>query len=370
MEHLTQFTVGIDLHQDTVSLAVLEGWRGDFSDVRTLPNDLVKLKRFFGRLTRRGEVRACYEAGGCGYVLQRRLESWGVRCEVIAPSLIPRRSGDRRKTDRRDACKLAKLYRAGELTAIRVPSEADERVRSLLRCRWVFTRELLKSRHYVLKLLQSRDRVYRRGNNWTRAHWDWLRQLELVGEDHFVLQNYLALLEVKLAQREEIDRRIEKISRIEPYAESVARLRCMRGIDTLSAMTLVVEIGDIRRFATPRHLMGYLGLTVSEYSSGSGPQTMGGITKAGNAHCRRVLVEAAWHYRRAPRMSRALRQRQAGRSPDVVAHAWRAQRRLYKRYRSLSIRKPSTVAVVAVARELSGFVWALLSGRPDALLAA
>jgi transposase len=240
-------------------------------------------------------VTACYEAGGCGYVLQRKLQEWGVSCEVIAPSLIPKRSGDRRKTDKRDARKLARLYRAGELTPIRIPSEADERVRSLIRSRCVFTREILKSRHYVLKLLQSRGRVYRQGKNWTRAHWDWLRKLELPGEDHFVLQSYVALLEVKLAQREEIDRRIEAISLSEPYAEPVARLRCLRGIDTLSAMTLVVEIGDVRRFATPRHLMGYLGLTVSESSSGAGPQTMGGITKAGNAHCRRVLVEASWH---------------------------------------------------------------------------
>jgi transposase len=359
--------VGIDLHQDSVTVAVLPEEAKECEGSRTLPHDLGKLRRYFARLSKRGAIRACYEASGCGYVLQRALGKWGVACEVIAPSLIPKRSGDRRKTDKRDAAKLARLYRAGELTAIRVPDEVEERVRSLVRCRETLTREILKSRHYVLKLVLSRGRVYRDGKNWTQAHWAWLRKLELEGPDAITLRTYLELLEYKLIQRDTLDREIEEIAFSDAYKEPVGLLRCLRGIDTLSAMTLVCEIGDVRRFASPRQLMGYLGLTVSETSS-AGVERRGGITKAGNARARRILVEASWHYRYPARHSRGLRKRQEGQPSAVIAHAWRAQKRLHKKFEALVYRMAPAKAVVAVARELVGFVWALLHYDP-ALLA-
>lgn len=361
------FFVGMDVHQDSVVIAVFEAAADQVEDTRTLPHDLTKLRRFFTRLKKRGTIRACYEASGCGYVLQRALTQWGVACEVIAPSLIPVRSGDRRKTDKRDATKLARLYRAGELTAIRIPDEAEEQVRSLVRCRETLTREILKSRHYVSKLLLSRGLVFRDGRNWTLRHWAWLRKLKLEAEDAITLQTYLELLEYKLVQRDSLDQQIESIAFSGAYREPVARLRSLRGIDTLTAMTLVCEIGDIRRFASPRHLMGYLGLTVSETSSG-GVERRGGITKTGNARARRVLVESAWHYRHPARQSAVLKKRQQGQPPQVVSYSWRAQKRLHKKFEALVYRMAPAKAVVAVARELVGFVWALLH-NDSALLA-
>lgn len=360
--------VGMDVHQDSVTIAVLAEGAKQCEESRTLPHDLGKLRKLFARLSKRGTVRACYEASGCGYVLQRALAKWGVACEVIAPSLIPVRSGDRRKTDNRDAAKLARLYRAGELTAIRIPDEAEEQVRSLVRCRETLTREILKSRHYVLKLLLSRGHVYRAGSNWTQAHWAWLRKLELEGADRITLQTYLELLEYKLIQRNGLDKQIEEIAFSEAYREPVGRLRSLRGIDTLTAMTLVCEIGDIRRFASPRQLMGYLGLTVSETSSG-GIERRGGITKTGNARARRVLVESAWHYRYPARRSVVLQKRQQGQPSQVVSYSWRAQKRLHKKFEALVYRMAPSKAVVAVARELVGFVWALLHDNPALLQA-
>lgn len=360
--------VGIDLHQESVALAVLPAGAEECEDVRTLPHDLVKLRRFFAKLVARGSVRACYEASGCGFVLQRELTKLGASCEVIAPSMIPVRTGDRRKTDRRDAVKLARLYRAGELVAIRVPDAAEERVRALVRCRETISREILRSRHYVLKLLQARGVAYRAGKNWTVMHWKWLREVSLEGEDQVVLATHLALLDFKIEQRHALDARIKAVAQDPPYREIVSILRCMRGIDTLAAMTLATEIGDVRRFASPRQLMGYLGLTVTEYSSGA-TERRGGITKAGNSRCRRVLVEAAWHYRHPPKVSVELRERQEGQAPDVVAHAWRAQRRLHGRFVRLNLRMATQKTVVAVARELVGFVWALMRREPRLLLA-
>jgi transposase len=367
MSKPTQF-VGVDLHQDSVVVAVLPEGAEKCTRVEEMLNEPARLRRFFQRVSKEGPVRACYEAGGCGFVLHRALEKWDVPCEVIAPSLIPRRSGDRIKTDRRDAEKLARLYRAGELTPIRVPSPAEERVRSLVRGREALTREILSSRHYVLKLLQARGHRFRDGKNWSLAFWRWLRSIRLEDEDALTLSTYVELLEHKLALRQRVDDRLLQIAEQPAWKEPVARLRCLRGLETLSALTLACEIGDARRFATARHLMAYVGLNVSEQSSGTS-ERRGGITKAGNARCRRVLVEAAWHYRHPPRLGKDLLERQAGQSELLRLHAMRAQRRLYRRFRQLELRMHTTKAVTAIARELTGFVWALLRGE-DSLLAA
>lgn len=360
--------VGIDLHQDTVTVAVLPEQGDQPLCVETLRNEPSRLRTFFARLSRQGPVRACYEASGCGFVLQRHLKAWEVPCEVVAPSLIPQRSGDRIKTDRRDAVKLAGLYRAGLLTPVHIPTEGEERTRSLVRCREALTREILASRHYILKLLQVRGQRFEGGKNWTQAFWTWLRQVKLEGEDILSLSIYIELLESKLALRARVDAALEKAAQETAWCDTVGRLRCLRGVDTLTALTLAVEIGDARRFASPRQLMAYVGLNVSEYSSG-GSQRRGGITKAGNARCRRVLVEAAWHYRHKPQVSKALLERQAGQSEDVRLHALRAQRRLHRRFEALELRMASVKAVTAVARELVGFVWALMRGQKEFLAA-
>lgn len=355
--------LGLDVHKDSVTAAVFVDHAPEPEWVDRLPNDLHKLRRYFQRLGRRGTLHACYEASGAGYVLQRNMTSWGYRCDLAAPSLIPTRPGDRRKHDKRDAIQLGRLYRSGELTLIHVPTEAEEQVRDLVRCRGTFQREILKSRHYILKFLRRRGFVFRGGTNWTQRHFVWIHQLLRPGvlshEDRLVLSEYLALLEYKLSRRDELDRQVELIALEPRYLPLVERLRCFRGIDTHGAMVLATEVGDFRRFQSPRQLMAYFGLVPSEHSSGE-RRRQGAITKAGNARCRHVLVQAAWSYRHRPSQSAALTQRQQGQDPAVIAHAWKAQHRLHKLFYRVHHRRPHQVAVVATARELVGFLWAVL----------
>ena len=296
-------------------------------------------------------------------MLHRLLTSWSIHCEVIAPSLIPTRAGEKRKHDKRDAIQLGRLYRAGELVAVRIPSEAEERVRDLVRCRETFQKEILQSRHYILKFLRRRGFIYRDGSNWTHRHFEWLRSLisnkQLAAEDHLVFSEYLCLLDYKLSRRDELDRQIEEIALLPVYKPVVDRLKCFRGIETHAAMVLATEIGDWRRFESPRQLMAYLGLVPSEDSSGD-RRRQGRITKSGNSHCRHVLVQAAWSCRKPPNRSIGLKRRQQGQDAQVIAHSWKAQQRLYKLFHRVASRKAPQVAAVAVAREMIGFLWAVL----------
>ena len=244
----TKVYVGMDVHKDSVMVAVLpEGARAP-KLVKRLSHDPRGLRRLLDHLAREHEVRACYEASGAGYVLERMIRIWGHECGIVAPSLIPRRPGEQRKHDRKDAEELARLYRAGELVTIRVPMEREERVRDLVRCREVFQREALKSRHYILKFLARRGLVYREGRNWTGKHFAWLRTIHRDGvletEDQVVFGEYLALLEYKLDRRDELDRQIEALALVPAYREAVGRLCCLKGISTQAAMVLVTEIGD------------------------------------------------------------------------------------------------------------------------------
>jgi len=359
----TKLFVGMDVHKDSVMVAVFPAGASEPTVVKRLPNEARKLRRFFERLSRQAEVRACYEASGAGYVLQRLLTTWGHTCEVVAPSLIPTRPGDRRKHDKKDAVQLARLYRAGELVVIRIPAAAEERVRDLVRCRETFQREVLRSRHYILKFLRRRDLVYREGRNWTGRHLAWLRGLQCAGalevEDQEVFTEYLALLEYKLQRREELDRRIEALALRPAYRAAVERLCCFKGISTHAAMVLVTELGDVRRFDHPRQLMAYVGLVPSEHSSGE-QRRQGSITKAGNSRCRHVLIQAAWSYRHPPRRGVPLKRRQEGQPAAVVVHSWKAQHRLHKLFGRLAYRRCPQIAVVAVARELVGFLWAVM----------
>ena len=355
--------LGMDVHKDSITIAVLPDVAKAPTRLERLPNELPKLKKWMERLARDGEIQACYEASGAGYVLHRAMRDWGYACAVIAPSLIPKRTGVHRKHDKRDAADLARLYRAGELVPVRIPSEADERVRDVVRCRETFQREILKSRHYILKFLATRGFVFREGTNWCTPHLQWLQHLTTEGsplapEDRLVYREYHALLLYKLQRREELDRQIEQLAELPTLKPMVQRLQCFRGISLHSAMVLATELVDWRRFERPGQLACYLGLVSREDSSGN-RQRLGSITKAGNSHCRHVLVQAGWSYRHRPQISVDLKRRQQGQPPAVITHAWKAQQRLHARFNHLSYRKRPQIAVVAVARELVGFLWAV-----------
>lgn len=355
--------VGLDVHKDSVVIAVVPADAPAPTQVDRLPHERRKLRAYLARLAQQGELRCCYEASGAGYVLQRWLTAWGYHCDIVAPSLIPQRPGHQRKHDRYDARQLARLFRAGELTVIRIPTEAEERVRDLVRCRTTFQRDLHRTRQRVLKFLRRRGYTYTRGQcAWTQAHRRWLQELahDPAGapEDATVLGELLALVGYLEQRRGELDRRIEALARTPALAAPVGRLGCFRGLDTHAAVVLATELGDWQRFTTAGQLMAYVGLVPREDSSGP-RERRGSITKAGNAYCRHVLVQAAWAYRHPPRVGRALRARQAGQPAAVVAHSWQAQQRLHQLYRRVAARRGAAIAVVAVARELVGFLWAV-----------
>lgn len=352
--------VGMDVHKASITLAALPEAGDVISNIK-LPHDYTKVRRHLERLQKdfNARLQVCYEAGVCGFALHREVVRWGFPCEVVAPSLIPKRPGDRRKTDRRDAEQLARHHRAGQLTFCHVPDEPDEPVRDLLRCRYQLRKEILMSRHYVLKFLLRKGLRYTGGaKHWTQKHWAWLRSLRLESSmDQMVLDEYLTLLEFKLQRKEELDRKIQEMAATPRYAEGVQLLRAFRGLEIYSAMVLLLEIGDFRRFARGRHLMAFLGLVPSEHSSGDN-QRQGSITKTGNAHCRHVLVQAAWSYRKTTGTTPYLKQRLAGLPAWAVASAMKAQARLSRRYWKIATRRNPKIAVVAIARELAGFIWA------------
>jgi len=370
VDHATTTWVGLDAHKKFIQVAMrrpgedLQEWRVPYT-----VKDVQKLAR---KRTRKapGAVCCCYEAGPLGFTLQRRLEAAkgkaGLSCAVIAPSLIPKKPGDRVKTDRRDARKLCDLHRAGLLTEVHPPTEAEESVRDLCRARYAAKQDLHSARHRLSKLLLRRGRIYAAGKAWTDRHRRWLLGLSFEDQvDQVVFDNYMLAIEQIAARVDSLNAALDEVAQSETYAERVGWLRCFRGIDTVTAITVLAEIHDFRRFEHPRQLMSYLGLTPSEHTS-AGDAKRGGITKAGNNRVRRLLIESSWHYRHRPAVGVKLRKRREGQSPRVIAIADKAQHRLNRRYHRLTLgsRKPPTKAVVAVARELVGFIWAAL--RPEA----
>ena len=354
--------IAFDHHAATTVAAVL------LPDQRTpalhpLASDPATIRRFVNRLRRQGPVTCCYEAGPCGFELQRALTTHGVPCDVIAPALIPRRPGDRVKTDRRDAAQLATLYRAGALTAIHIPTEQEEAARDLLRCREDIRADLLRARHRLSKFLLRHGRRFTATKKaWTKRHAAWLQAqgwpLAALEQTH---RAYVRAVDEAVGRLQAVDTELRDLLTIEPLRARIERLRCFRGLDDLTALTLAAELGDPRRFPTAPSLMGFTGLVPSEHSSGT-KQARGAITKTGNAHIRRVLVESAWHYRHHPFLGRSLQQRQRGAPAAVIQQAWTAQHRLHRRYRRLAARgKPKQLIVTAIARELTGFLWAALT---------
>lgn len=352
--------VGMDVHKESITICILPASGETILDKVTLPNDEHKLCKYLAKWQSQHELRCFYEAGPGGYVVYRWLQRLQITCTVIAPSLIPKSPGNHVKTDARDAHVLAIQGRAGTLSAVHVPTPEQEAIRGIVRCREARLRDVQAARHRVLKFLAVRGVYYpSNGGHWTQGHRRWLSKLTFEGLDQWTYQEYLTELSHQESRLAEVNRQtVELASR--PESEALLKaLCCLRGIDTLTAVTLLAETLDFRRFPTAAGYMCFLGLTCSEDSTGQRRQ-QGRITRAGNGRCRRLLVEAAWHYRHKPVVSGRLIKRHAGQPAEVVEHAWKAQQHLHKLFWRLSQKKKdSRSAVVAVARELAGFIWAI-----------
>ena len=360
---MTEITtvVGIDAHKKDLFVAMLVG-SAPTPVTWQVANEPVAVRRLVRKLEREaaGPVRVFYEAGPWGYALQRQLTTTRVTCAVIAPALTPRKPGERVKTNRRDARKLAELGRAGLLTVVQPPTPADEAVRALARARDDAREDLQRCRHRLGKLLLRRG-LHFAGKHWTQAHRRWVDSLTWThAAERAVVEDYQLAIDHTEARLRELDARLAEIATEEPYREPVGWLRCFRGIDTLTAMLILAELHDFRRFGSARALMAFLGLVPGEDSSGE-KHRRGRITKMGNALVRRVLVEASWHYQHRAGVGRGLAARRAGQPPRVIAIADKAQQRLCRRFpRMLAANKPKPKVAVAVARELAGFIWAAL----------
>jgi transposase len=351
--------VGLDVHKDTIAVAVADG-EGARS-VGIIANDFDQLRKTLRKLGSPSQLRVCYEAGACGYVIYRYLRRLKIDCAVVAPSLIPKKPGDRVKTDRRDALALARLHRSDDLTAVWVPDSGDEALRDLVRAREDCVEDRQRARHRLTKFLLRQGIVAPAGtHSGTLKYQSWLAGLQWKDQtQHLVFSEYRQRLEELQTCIKRFDRAISCAVPSSQHAPTIMALQAMRGVKELTAVTVMSEVGDLTRFKTPRQAMAYAGLVPSERSSG-GRTRRGGITKTGNAHLRRVLIESAWHYRHAPAISGVIRQRQDGLPPQVCEIAWSAQQRLNKRYRKLCARgKIQQQVVVAVARELLAFAWAI-----------
>jgi transposase len=305
-------------------------------------------------------VRVTYEAGPTGYGLARELSKRGVACLVAAPSKIPRASGDRVKTDLRDAEHLVRLLLAGKLHPVRVPGDEEEALRDLVRAREAVRTDLMRWRHRLSKLLLRHGITFDDGHAWTERHRQWLATVTLPWPAaQSTLIDAQGAIDALCHRRDQLEREIMALLGDSPWALQIGRLRCLRGIDTLTAVGLCSEIGDFERFAKPGQLMSYLGLTPTEDTTGE-QRRLGHISKTGSRHARRLLVEAAWHYRKRPLIGKTLTNRQAGQPPEAIAIAWSAQRHLHRTWTRLEARgKRRTIIAVAAARELAGFCWAI-----------
>ena len=360
MEQVIKVYVGLDVHKDTIAMALAQAGREPARLVGTLAHDVTKLLKALARLGPPGQVHVVYEAGPTGYGLQRALAAKGYLCQVIAPSQIPKRAGDRIKTDRRDSLRLAECSRAGELRAVWIPEPADEAIRDLARAREDAVHGRTQARHQLKGFLLRHGVRFEGRTSWTKTYYRWLGTLNFpVRASHTAFTEYWQAVQ---GADQRVDRLTQALAgsiagwRFEPV---VLALQALRGIAAVSAIGLVAEIGDLRRFEHPRKLMGYLGLVPSQRSSGE-RVARGSITKTGNAHARRLLTEAAWNYRFKARIGCQAQQRQEKLDQPIRDLAWKAQLRLTKRFTSLSTRGVQVNKVcVAVARELTGFIWAI-----------
>jgi transposase len=353
--------VGLDVHKETIAVAVAESNRGELRYVGEMRHTAQAVQKLVKQLRKGGaHLSFCYEAGPCGYGLHRQLTDLGWDCQVVAPSLIPKKAGDRVKTDRRDALSLARLHRAGELTAVWVPDGAQEALRDLTRAREDMKHLQKLSKQRLLAFLLRHGQHFEGKNNWTQAHYRWLEKVKFEhATQQIVFQEYVDTVAALSKRLEGLDGQLQRAARESVFWPVIEALMALRGVNLLAATTIVAEIGDLKRFANARQLMAYLGVVPSEHSSGS-KQSRGGITKTGNGHVRRVLVEAAWTYRHPARKTAVLQRRAERTSEAVQEIAWKAQKRLCGRYRTMHERGKLKVQVcTAIARELAGFIWAI-----------
>jgi transposase len=359
MVESTTVMVGLDVHARSIRLAAVRA--DELLEERTLPYDEEQVERVVRRWP---SVRCCYEAGPTGFGLYRHLVERGIDCAVVAPGLVPQRPGDRVKTDPRDARKLARLLAGGLLEPIHVPSRELEAARDLVRAREDARLDRMRDRHRLSKFCLRHGRLLPT-SSWTVVRRKWLSEQRFeYAAEQLTFDSYLHALDLVDARIEQLERAIREAAEQGPWRELVARLRCLRGIDTLTAFGLVAEIGDFNRFKSAEELMAFVGLVPSEHSSGE-HRRQGSITKVGNCHARRLLVESAWHARRRPKVGYELARRQRGQHAVVIERAWRCQQRLHQRWQRMAGRgKPHQKIVVACARELAGFVWAIATEQP------
>jgi len=354
--------LGLDVHAETIAVAIAEP-DGEVRSLGTIANRAESIRKMIKKLGSVEQLKACYEAGPTGYVLYWQLAELGVACEVIAPTLAPMKAGDRVKTDRRDAERLARSFRSGDLTAVWVPDEGSESLRDLVRAREAAKQDQLRARHRLGKfLLLTGQRPALGVKAWTQSYLAWVKQIHFTqAARESTLLDYLHEVEHMAERVIRLEQAItEAVKQASPQMQQVVRgLQAMRGIAQISAVTIVAELGELSRFESARQLMGYSGAVPSEESSGKRTRR-GSITKTGNAHLRRIAVEAAWNYRLRPSVGPALRKRQEGVSEEIKEIAWKAQHRLHKRYMKLSAAgKDQRKIITAVGRELLGFIWAI-----------
>jgi transposase len=367
MQENSELFIGLDVSKDSHAVAVAEAGRsGEVRFYGEIGADAASVRRFVHKLDRPNlRLRFCYEAGPTGYDLKRQIEALGHDCAVIAPSLIPRRPGERVKTNRRDAVKLARLFRAGELTEVWTPDEAHEAMRDLVRAREAAVKDRTRKRQEIRSFLLRNGLVYPGKKAWGTKYFKWLHELSLAWPAQIAVLHEMIIAETQCRERvARLEKAIEDALLDWPLAPAVDRLQALRGVGLIAAVTFMVEVGDIRRFESPRQLMAYLGLVPSERSTGDTVRR-GGITKTGNARVRRTLAESAWTYRYPARVGKKAYFATRHMPEEVRETAWKAQARLTKRYRALIARgKRSTVAITAVARELVGFMWAIARMEP------
>jgi transposase len=362
--------VGMDVAKDAIAVGVLRPGEDAVGRTETIFHDEASVRRLVGRFADRSLLRCCYEAGPTGYGLWRQLTSLQVACEVVAPALIPTLPGRRVKTDRRDARRLAELHRAGQLTPVAVPSPRQEAARDLCRARRAMLIDLGRARRRIASLLLRHGRPWRDGQSWTDRHRRWLASQRLEEPAaQAALGCLLGSASAREAELAAVEAQLLDLAESGPFAAATRRLAAYRGIDRLGALTILTEVVDWRRFPTAEAFMAFVGLVPSEHSTGESTRR-GPITKTGNIHVRRQLVESAWAYQHRASVSAVLQRRQAHATPDVLARSWAAQQRLCGKFRRLAARKHhKRVAVVAVARELAGFVWAEMTADPSPDLA-
>jgi len=355
--------LGMDVHAETIAVAIAEP-DGEIRSLGTIANREDSIRKFIRKLGTPEQLRACYEAGPTGFVLYWQLTRLGVDCAVIAPTLVPKKPGDRVKTDRRDALKLARSHRSGDLTAVWVPDEDSEALRDLVRQREAAKQDQLRARHRLTKfLLRTGQRPPLGLKAWTERYMRWLAQVRYTQPAQEVTRldcmNEVEHMSARVKRLEEAILEVVKLAP-QPMQDVIRGLQALRGVAHVSAVTIASELGNIcSRFQSARKLMGYCGVFPSEDSSGNRVRR-GGITKAGNAHLRRIVVESAWCYRHLPRVGEKLRKRHEGVPPAIIEIACKAQNRLHKRYMKLSMAgKDQRKIMTAVARELLGFIWAI-----------